>query len=254
MLALLAIMLSFPTIVYTVLLGVVLLYWLFVILGALHIDALGSGDVGHGGLEGAGHGGLEGAGHGGLDGAGHGGADGTDAGGDGAGDDVDVGHGGIASAIAALRLRSVPATVMMSFLVTFSWLASVFAIQALNAFAPSSAGVFVRFLVLVASLLVALPITSVVIRPLAPLFAHRQAKGKQDLIGKVCVVRTGSVDDKFGEATLEDGGAGLVLRVRVDRGEQLGRGDQALIVAYDEERETFTVAPMEEMMRDKERS
>src|SRR5262249_46783092 len=120
MLALLTLMLSFPTVVFTVLLGVVLLYWLFVILGALHLDALGAGDgaldgVGHGGLEGAGDAGLEGAGHGGVDGAGHGGADGTDAGGDGAGDDVDVGHqGGFASAIASLRLKSVPATVMMS--------------------------------------------------------------------------------------------------------------------------------------------
>src|SRR3954467_1021678 len=73
MLALLTLMLAFPTVVFTVLLGVVLLYWLFVILGALHIDALGAG--GDGALEGAGHGGLEGAGHGGLEGAGQAGGD-----------------------------------------------------------------------------------------------------------------------------------------------------------------------------------
>ena len=58
--------LSFPGVVYTVLLGVVLVYWLFVVLGAIHLgdgsadghfDGIGEhgadvGDVGHGGADG----------------------------------------------------------------------------------------------------------------------------------------------------------------------------------------------------------
>jgi len=47
---------------------------------------------------------------------------------------------------------------------------------------------------------------------------------------------------------LEDGGAGLVIRVRVEAGEKLGRGDQALIVGYDAERQEFTVAPMDDLL------
>ena len=59
------------------------------------------------------------------------------------------------------------------------------------------------------------------------------------------LVRTGTVTDRFGEAMLDDGGAGLVVRVRVESGERLERGDQAVIVGYDPERQQFTVAPME---------
>ena len=41
---LLAASLEFPTVVFTIVLGIVLVYWLFVLLGALDIDLFG-GDV-----------------------------------------------------------------------------------------------------------------------------------------------------------------------------------------------------------------
>ena len=98
--------------------------------------------------------------------------------------------------------------------------------------------------------MLALPATSLVIRPLAPIFAPKRATTKQDLVGKVCTVRTGKVTDRFGEATLADGGAGLVLRVRVDTNDtKLARGDQAIIIGYDEEAQEFMVAPMDDVLR-----
>lgn len=60
-------------------------------------------------------------------------------------------------------------------------------------------------------------------------------------------MRTGSVTGTFGEALLEDGGAGLVVRVRVDRELPVKRGDQMLIVDYDEAKESFLVEPLEEL-------
>ena len=47
---------------------------------------------------------------------------------------------------------------------------------------------------------------------------------------------------------MHDGGAGLVLRVRVDGGKQLSRGEQALIVDYDADRETYLVEPMRDVL------
>jgi hypothetical protein len=96
--------------------------------------------------------------------------------------------------------------------------------------------------------IVALFPTSVVVRPLARIFTPAAATKHEALVGKVCVIRTGTVTDRFGEAMLEDGGAGVVVRVRVDAGEKLGRGDQALIVGYDSGRQEFTVAPMDEVL------
>lgn len=240
--------LSFPSVVFTVLLGVVLVYWAFVMVGVIHI-----GEGSEGALDGLGDGGFEGATKGVLEGhfadAGGpdvdwGAADGADAGDAGDADSA----GAFAALMHALHLRSAPATVVLSLIITFSWLISVISMQVITRSFPSLLSHWLSALTLLGAPLLALPVTSIAVRPLAAVFAPRSAPGKADLVGKTCVVRTGSVTDKFGEATLEDGGAGLVIRVRVDGGKRLARGDHALIIDFDKEHETFLVEPMRELL------
>jgi hypothetical protein len=233
--------LSFPSVVFTVLLGVVLVYWAFVMVGVIHIGEGSEGAL-EGKLEGATKGLLEGA----VDGAGHHVelADGGNADLDG----DDGGHGALAAIMSALHLRSVPATVVFSLIVTFAWLVSVVSMQIMTRLAPALVGPLLAIGVLLASLVLALPLTSLAARPLAKVFAPKHAPAKSDFVGRTCVVRTGTVTSKFGEATLPDGGAGLVIRVRIEDGKQLGRGEQALIVDYDAERETYLVEPMRELL------
>jgi len=253
----LALALSFPSVVYTVLLGVVLVYWAFVMVGVIHIGegsegaldgALGDGGVGaaKGALEGATKGALEGAVKGSLDGAAKGALEGQLSSG---GDDFDLpddahASGLMAALLGALHLRSVPATVVLSLIITFSWLICVVAMQIATRLFPAFTGFWVWLPVLLLAPLLSLPLTSLAVRPLAKLLATRHAPSKSDFIGRTCVVRTGSVTERFGEATLEDGGAGLVIRVRIEGPAKLSRGEQALIVDWDAERETFLVEPM----------
>lgn len=232
-----ALALSFPGVVYTVLLGVVLVYWLFVVMGAIHLgdgsadghfDALGDGsadvgDVGHSGDA----------------------ADGGDAGDGDGGDDGSEGSA-VAALIHALHLRSVPATVVFSLIITFSWLVCTIAMQLVSRDLPAASQPVLGWLVLAGSPILALPLTSFTARPLAKVFTQRRGTSHSDLIGKTCVVRTGTVTSTFGEASLEDGGAGLVLRVRVDRELPVKRGDQMMIVEWDRERESFLVEPIDE--------
>jgi hypothetical protein len=247
---------SFPSVVYTVLLGVVLVYWAFVMVGAIDlgeggIDGLDigghvggdvggdfGGDVGDvGDLAGTAKGALEGAAKGALEA--HFSGDSPD---------LDGHEAGIVAALmSALRLRQVPATLVLSVLVTFSWLASVVAMQfTTRAGLGSSSLLGVGVLLL--SPLAAMPLTALLVRPLAGVFAHRHAPSRADLIGKTCIVRTGKVTEAFGEGTLEDGGAGLVVSVRIDGGRALRRGDHALIVEWDVGREAFLVEPMTQIM------
>jgi hypothetical protein len=243
--------LSFPSVVFTVLLGVVLIYWSFVMVGVIHIGEGSEGALdGH--IDGATKGLLEGA----VDQLGHGHADVGDFGGDGDidlpdGDDGLESHGALAAIMSALHLRSVPATVVFSLIITFAWLVSVVSMQAVTRLAPALRGAPLSFGLLLGSLILALPLTSIAARPLAKVFAPKHAPAKADFIGRTCLVRTGTVTSKFGEATLADGGAGLVLRVRVEGEKQLGRGDQALIVDYDAERETYLVEPMRDVMSER---
>lgn len=243
---LLAVALSFPSAVYTVLLGVALVYWVFVMVGAAHIDALGDGGM----ADGVGDGALDG-----IDG-GHAelgdlhGADGVDGGhGHGHGDAAHAHDGALSGILASLKLRSAPATVVLSVLVLFSWLFSVLGMQRAAVWFPEG-GSLVRFAVFVLAPLLALPFTSLVVRPLARVFVAHPVAANLQLVGKVATVRTGTVTDRFGEATLEDGGAGLVVRVRVETGEVLKRGAQVVILGYDDERQEFTVAPMDDLLDD----
>lgn len=145
----------------------------------------------------------------------------------------------------ALKLRSAPASVVLSVLAVFAWIFSVLGVQAAAAVLPAPALGAGKLLVFVLAPVLGLLPTSIAIRPLARLFAPPKAVASKDLIGQVCTIRTGTVTDRFGEATLEDGGAGVVVRVRVESGEKLARGEQAVIVGYDDERHEFTVAPMD---------
>lgn len=219
MAAFLALVTTFPVVVYTVLLGASLVYWVFVVIGAVSLDSHHH----DGGLD------LDGDGvpdH--LEGA-----DGHD-------------EGGLAGMMAALKLRSAPATVVLSILVLFSWLFSIVGLQVFSGLVPTAVMGAVKLLLLIVAPMLALVPTSIAIRPLAKIFAPPKAVANKELVGKLCTIRTGTVTDKFGEATLDDGGAGLVVRVRVESGEKLGRGQQAVIVGYDDERHEYTVAPMDE--------
>jgi len=240
--------LSFPSVVFTVLLGVVLIYWAFVMVGVIHIGEGSEGALdGH--IDGATKGLMEGA----VDHLGH--ADLGDVGGGDAGDgdfgDADESGSALAAIMSALHLRSAPATVIFSLIVTFAWLLSVVSMQVVTRLSPALTGPLLSAGVLLGSFVLALPLTSIAARPLAKVFAPKHAPVKSDFIGRTCTIRTGSVSNKFGEATLQDGGAGLVLRVRVDDGKPLGRGEQALIVDYDAERETYLVEPMRDVMSER---
>jgi hypothetical protein len=238
----LAVALTFPTVGFTVLLSLVVLYWLFVVIGAVDFDgASGAAGAGKGALEGVAKGALEGAAKGALEGVAKGalGAEAVDVS---AGHDAPVATGAelepglLSTLVHALRLRTVPATVVLSFFALFGWLASGLSMLSLG-----ELGWGTRAGVLFGAAFASLLLTSLTVRPLGPLFAMRAAPTSEGLEGKVAVVSTGEVTPTYGQATLEDGGAGLILQVRTDGVTRLRRGDHALLIAFDPATGAFLV-------------
>jgi hypothetical protein len=228
--------LAFPSVIFTVVLGLAVTYWLFVILGAIDLD---HGADGHVDLDGVAKGVLEGAAKGAAEAL-------ADAGADAAME----GHDGLASIFVSLELNRAPATVVLSFFAAFGWVISVVAMLVAQ---PAWAGWglprwLLGVLVLVVTVVTALPLTSLAVRPLGPLFAMRAAQSKKDLVGQVCVISTGRVDARFGQATLENGGAGLILDVRCETAGALRQGDRALLVSWDPDKEVFSVEPMDTLL------
>jgi hypothetical protein len=239
--------LAFPTVFFTILMGVTMTYWLFVIIGAVGIDVLdghldlsagakAAGGLLEGGAKAAG--GVLDAHHaGGHDiGGHHGGHHGHD-------HDGDTDGSGLLS---ALGFTGVPVTISFSFVTFASWTLSFLARETvfglLGSLVPGvvlSGGLFVLSLVL-GTLLAALAV-----RPLRPIFIAAKAPGRDSLMGRVCTINSGTVTGAFGHATFEDGGAGLILNVFCSRTNELKRGDQALILAYDPARDVYEVEPVD---------
>jgi len=225
--------LQFPTVVFTIALGIALVYWLFVLLGALDIDLLGGPDVDvdvSGAAKGIGEA---------LTGGAKAGGEAVKLDFDG---DVD-GDGGVWS---GLGLGDVPMTITVSIILLCSWCGTLLIMYYL---VPAvGLGSWFPPLLLPGMLLVSLPLTAVLIRPLVPIFKITEGKSNDDYVGHTCTISTGSVDENFGQATVEDGGTVLVIPVRSDRPGKLARNDKALIIEFDPERQAYVVEPSADMI------
>jgi hypothetical protein len=246
--------LAFPTVFFTVLFGIVMGYWLTVIIGAVGIDLL-DGDFGAGALEGgakaAVEGGVKAAFEGGAKAALEGGAKAAMEGGakaameGGAKASLEGGAKASTSFIEVLGLGGVPVTVSLSFLIFFSWLLSLAITQpakeALGVLPGALLSAGVGMLSLVAGTVAA----GFAVRPLRPMFAIHHAPRRSALLGRVCTINSGRVDGKFGHATIEDGGAGHILNVVCDKANELTRGSQAVLLQYDSARDAYEVEPVD---------
>jgi hypothetical protein len=235
---------QFPTVVFTIGLGICLVYWLFVLLGALDIDLFhADADVGGHDLGGGGHdvGGHDVGGHDvGGDAGGH---DAGDAGGDGDSHDVEADTHGLWG---GMGLSKVPITVSLSAIFFVCWCISLVGMQYVPGLLGD--GSWVAPAMLPATLIVGLPLAGLVVRPLGRVFEFREGKSNRDYIGHVCTITTGRVDDHFGQATIEDGGDVLVIPVRCDKQGALARNDKALIIDFDSDRHAYVVEPVADML------
>ncbi len=210
--------LRFPSVVFTIALGIALVYWLFVLIGALDLDLLGGG---HGDIDvGGGHD-IGGGGHD-VDG------------------DADLDGAGV---WASLGLGVVPLTISLSVIIIVAWCASLLSMAYI---VPDSA-TWLRYLLFPAVLLVAFPIAGLLVRPLAPIFKIKEGKFNADYVGSQCTVTTATVDNAFGFANIEDGHSLVQISVRCDK-TGLRTGDMALIIEFDPAKRTFIVEPLADVL------
>ena len=231
---------DFPTVIFTVMLGVSSLYWLTVFMGLLDIDLIDVGefDVMDGAIDGAIDGALEGAADGVADGAADGAADALDA--------AEGGGGLTRFLFNALGVQQVPLTFSLSMLSLWSWLLSALASQYLAPLVGRFVNTIVfAVIVFFVALIISLLITKQLVKPFAKLFETEEAVSKLTLVGKLCTITTNSVDERFGQAECKDGGAGLILQVRYGGSEGPSKGQQAVLVDYDHARDVYVIEPID---------
>lgn len=209
----LQIVLSYPTVVYSVLLAVVVVYWLVAMLGMIDLDA------------------VDGWFEADLD------LDAAEA----------VDSGGFAGIMARFGLAGLPLMIVVTVLVLVGWLLSYFADYLLLRHLPG--GLFRLLLgsgVVLATLVAAVPVTGVLLRPVRALYDRLRPEPPRSLLGMAGTVRSPVVDAGQGIAAVEDGGAGLVLQVRSDAVSGFRRGDRVVLLEYLEDVNAYRVVGEDE--------
>ncbi len=250
---------TMPTAIFSVLLGLAALYWVLVIFGLFDLgifDGLFEGAVegtiegvaeglAEGVAEGVAEGMADGVAEGMADGVAEGMADGVaegmaDGAADGATDAVLAGRPGC---LGLFAIGEVPISISGTLLLIFAWLFSNGGVALLATIAVG--GTVVAIGIGVVAVALATGVTSLATRPLKKLFRMAPVTMRRDLIQRICKLTTLRVDEKFGQAEVDDEGTVLLVQVRCRRENDMTRGDRAIIYEYDATGEVFWIAPLD---------
>ena len=200
---------QFPTLIYSTLLGIVVVYWLVGMLGLVDLGLAGDADLD-------------------VD---------VDS-------DIDISVGGLTGLMLTFGLTGVPFTLVISIIILICWLISFYLQFYILTWLPDGwlyylLGSISSFIVF----LISLPITAIVIRPLKGLFKSVETTTSHDLVGNSATIATGTVSETFGQARLFNNGAEILLDVRCDSEHILKNGDEVLLIEYLTEKHAYIVAP-----------
>ena len=228
---------------YSILLALALAYWLMVIIGFVGLDLLDFHvhvpDVGE-----AAGGAVDGAAHAAADGAAHAAGEGVG----GAAEAAEGTFGALKAILGFLNFGKVPVTIVGSFIALKMWILAYCYYSLLaprfQALAPWIPGIVLAGASLLLILLTSAFLTGLTTRPMRRIFAHRSTHGSEYLIGSTCKIKTSRVDATFGQAELKSDDSFLLISVRCDATSDLAKGDDALIIDYDQEKDIYTVSPV----------
>lgn len=197
---------SYPTGIYTVLIGVLLIFWLMAILGAMDLDIISfDSDIN-------------------LD------------------IDGDVEIPGFVGLLHTLGLTGVPFTIVLTSLIFFAWVFTYFIAAYILPIIPT---MVLKFLAgtatLIGSFILAIPITSKIVAPLRKLSLENSAKSNKDFLGSKCKVTSLTVDEKFGQGKIQTTGASLIVRIHATSPNKITKGDIVRPISYDENNNLYHV-------------
>lgn len=186
---------SFPTAVFTTLLLVCLVYWAGAVLGLLDLDLINvdaSLDL-----------------------------------------NADSGHlvpDVLAGLLVKFKLVGVPVVITLTLIFLFGWLICYYLVHLTLGSVQNG---ILRFLlgipIFALSLISGAWLTTFAMKPFRALFNKATIQPHKHILGQRAIVRTSRVDNQFGEANLDDGGAGLILKIRSTGDDTFTKGDRVVI-------------------------
>lgn len=154
----------------------------------------------------------------------------------------DDGLHGISGMFSRLGLGGAPVMLVVALLAFFGWTATyfvhLFLLQPLPTPLRWAAGSATALLALVP----AVPLSALVLRPIRRLLLRLRPVPQASLLGRVGIIASPQATATVGHATVDDGGAGLILQVRSADGTPLPRGQRVVLLQYLPEQNHYLVA------------
>lgn len=157
--------------------------------------------------------------------------------------DIDVNTG--PGMLARLGLGGVPVMLVMLLVSFFGWMATYFVHLLVLRHVPDSLRLLAGIGVLIAALVPGVVISSLLLRPLRRLIVKLRPPIPPSLLGRTAIVTTPEVDDRDGMASMDNGGAGLILQVRARAPDRFKRGDAVVLIEFDSQQHAYRVIPEE---------
>lgn len=155
--------------------------------------------------------------------------------------DTEVTGGGLAGILHFFNLGQVPFMVIMTFLVLSMWSISIL----LDHYVGNGSLGFAA-LMFIPNLAASLLITKIVTSPLVPIFKNLAISDEPvDYIGQVCTLVLGASPHDLGQAEVSLNGSSLLVSVKADQ-EEIKKGEKALIVHENKEKSYFIIQKIED--------
>lgn len=211
--AFLASLFAFPTAIFSVAMGIAVLYWLLVIIGAADLDLFHIGD---------------------HDFAAHHETD----------HDPHVGANPNVI-LEFLRVGQVPITIIASVFCFLAWSACLLASTYVRPHVPGWTWWAFGLLALGGALVLAYVGTGILLAPLGKVFSLDNQPKADDLIGRMVEVTSSEVTPRFGTARYDrPSGEDVLLNVCCEAHHRFAKGEQAVVLEYDRATGVYRIAPL----------
>ena len=197
---------------FTVLLGLIVLYWLLVALGALDVHLFSD-------FESEAHAEIHHDAH----------------------HEIDHDLGSLTKILHFVGVGDVPVMVIVSVLGLSMWLGSMLA----NYYLTDGSQLYALAL-LVPNFLISAVVTRFVTLPMRPLFRSlsKERGAGEEVLGRVCRIVTSQATATFGQAEITRSGAPVLINVRTLDDAVLVKGARAAVVRSDSEKGVYYITPM----------
>jgi hypothetical protein len=146
------------------------------------------------------------------------------------------------NALAFFNLGHIPLMVFLSFLILPMWILSILA-----NYYTGNTQIWLSFAFLLPNLVVSLFVAKILTMPFIKVFSALSKENDIDeiVIGKMCTILIPASEDKIGQASVKIDGAPLMLNIKTTAGKMLEKGKSGLVIDYNSDRNIYTVEPYE---------